>query len=128
MREGARTRFARRLRHDMTGAERHLWTHLRRRRLGGYRFRRQHPLGPWIADFACLEAGLVVEIDGSPHLGSARDSRRDAWFEVRGFRVLRFWNNDVLARTDDVLAMILDCLAATLPHPDLPPQAGEGVQ
>ncbi|HYB57668.1 MAG TPA: endonuclease domain-containing protein, partial [Alphaproteobacteria bacterium] len=89
-------RNARQLRIDMTDAERRLWSALRGRRLEGYKFRRQHPLGPFIVDFACLEHRLVVEADGG-HADSDDDRRRTAWLERRGWRVVRFWNNDILA-------------------------------
>ncbi|HEX7325463.1 MAG TPA: endonuclease domain-containing protein [Rhodanobacteraceae bacterium] len=125
MREGAKTGFARALRRDMTDAERHLWWHLRMRQMARCRFRRQHPIGPYIADFACIERQLVVEVDGSQHFESDHDARRDAWFAQNHFRVLRFWNHDVLNRTNEVLAAILAALDAG-PHPGLPPQAGEG--
>jgi len=126
MREGAKTGFARRLRRDMTDAERRLWHHLRRRQLLGSRFRRQFPIGPYIVDFACLEAKLVIEVDGSQHFDATGDVTRTDCLHERGYRVLRFWNNDVLVRTQQVLAVIHETLSAAGPHPDLPPQAGEG--
>ena len=103
MRKGAKTRFARALRKAMTEAETLLWHHLRRRQLGGFRFRKQHPIGAYVVDFACVEQKLVVELDGSQHLDSRHDAARDASLREHGFRVLRFWNNDALLRTDDVL-------------------------
>ncbi|HZX70287.1 MAG TPA: endonuclease domain-containing protein [Rhodanobacter sp.] len=110
MREHAKTGFARQLRREMTVAERYLWARLCRRQLAGCRFRRQHPLGPYIADFACLEKYPVVEVDGSGHLDSTADVQRDDWFRQRGFTVLRCWNHDVLERTESVLAAILVAL------------------
>jgi very-short-patch-repair endonuclease len=110
MGDALRIPFARDLRARMTEAETRLWFHLRRRELGGRRFRRQHPIGPYIADFACLDAGLVVELDGSQHLLSRTDARRDACLRRHGFRVLRFWNDEVLLRLDDVLEAILRAL------------------
>ena len=99
---------AKRLRGNLTEAEKHLWFQLRRRQLDGYRFRRQVPLGPYVADFACLEEKLIVELDGGQHaLEAERDAKRDQWFADRGYRVLRFWNNDVLSNTEAVLAEIL---------------------
>jgi very-short-patch-repair endonuclease len=97
----------RRLRSEMTDAENHLWTRLRRKQIGGYRFRRQVPIGPYVVDFACLHSWLAIEVDGGQH-GEAieRDDRRTAWLESRGFRVLRFWNNEVLQQTDGVLERI----------------------
>ena len=129
MREGAKQRFAKTLRSAMTDAERVQWHHLRRRQLANWRFRRQVPIGTFIVDFACLEAMLVIEVDGAQHMDSTTDSSRDQWLRREGYRVLRFWNNDVPAKTEMVLSQILDVLAATRPLPPsghLPPQAGEG--
>jgi very-short-patch-repair endonuclease len=97
---------ARALRASMTDAEIILWSRLRRLALGGHRFRRQHPIGPYIADFACALSKLVVEIDGATHgsdIEIAHDRRRDAYLRSRGWRVLRFSNEDVYRRLDDVL-------------------------
>ena len=102
---------ARRLRKDMPAAEQRLWARLRGRRLGDYRFRRQHTIGPYIADFACVEAMLVVELDGDQHaLGAApmRDAARDRFMEDEGWLVLRFWNNDVYGNIAGVLDAILE--------------------
>lgn len=114
MRKGAKTGFARQLRKSMTDAETLLWFHLRRNQLGGLRFRKQHPIGSYIADFACIEKRLIVEIDGSQH-GSPRDMQRDSWLRDNGFQVLRLWNNDVLSRTSDVLTTIVTTLASASP-------------
>ncbi len=98
---------ARRLRTEMTDAEVRLWIQLRRRQIDGYRFRRQVPIGPYVVDFACLNARLVIEVDGGQHTEAVeRDDRRTVWLESRGFRVLRFWNTDVLQRTEGVLESI----------------------
>jgi very-short-patch-repair endonuclease len=110
MRNRAKTGFARLLRRSLTEPETHLWFHLRRRQLGGFRFRRQHPVASYIADFACLDAKLIVELDGSQHLESRSDQARDAIPGNAGFRVIRFWNDDVVLRTDAVLASILATL------------------
>jgi very-short-patch-repair endonuclease len=100
-------RRARQLRTESTDAERRLWYHLRSRRLLGLKFRRQHPMGRYIADFVCLEKRLVVEIDGGQHADSkAYDRRRDAWLEGAGFRVLRFWNHEVMSQLPAVLERI----------------------
>jgi len=99
--------FARRLRREMTDAERRLWSRLRRHALAWANFRRQHPLGPYVADFVCLEALLIVEVDGGQHSESDYDERRTAWLQARGFEVLRFWNQDVLREADTVCDMIL---------------------
>ncbi len=87
-----------------------LWMYLRRRQLNGAHFRKQCPIGPYIADFACLEAKLIIELDGSQHADSATDAVRDAWFTAHGYRVLRFWNNDVLQNTDGVFLTITEAL------------------
>ncbi|ROR29617.1 endonuclease domain-containing protein [Inmirania thermothiophila] len=98
---------ARRLRASMTDAERRLWQHLRRRGLG-VRFRRQHPIGPYLADFACVGLRLVIEADGGQHAAGRRrhDEARDRWLRAHGWRVLRFWNHEVLGATDSVLERI----------------------
>jgi very-short-patch-repair endonuclease len=129
MRDRASTRFARQLRRTMTPAEQWLWHRLRGCRLADCRFRRQHPLGPYVVDFACLERRLVIELDGSQHLEAPADARRDAWLRHQGYTVLRYWNHDVLDRTERVLAAIQAELEKACPHPPvghLPPQAGEG--
>jgi len=127
MRDSIAQRRARRLRNQATDAEQHLWRHLRRRQLGGHRFRRQVPIDGYIADFACLEARLVVELDGGQHGDRLRyDEHRDRRISARGFRVLRFWDNQVFQETEAVLQAILDALNSNRPHPSLPPQAGEG--
>jgi very-short-patch-repair endonuclease len=100
-------RFARELRHTATAAERLLWKHLRLRNIEGYKFRRQYPIGEFVADFACLEAMLVIEVDGGQHADSEEyDLRRTKTIEAQGFRVLRFWNNEVLGNIDGVLQSI----------------------
>ena len=101
---------ARQLRRQLTDAEMLLWMYLRRRQLNGAHFRKQCPIGPYIADFACLEAKLIIELDGSQHVDSATDAARDAWFAARGYRVLRFWNNDVLQNMDGVYLTITEAL------------------
>ena len=110
---------ARSLRHDLTEAERVLWRRLRRQQFMAARFRRQVPIGPYIADFACLKSRLIIEIDGSQHVEAASyDARRDAFLECEGFTVLRFWNNDVLARADSVMEAVFVALdGVRLRHP-----------
>jgi len=110
-------RHARHLRHTQTDAEHAIWRLLRNRRFHGHKFRRQHPIGPFIADFVCVAARLVVEADGGQHAESVGDERRTAWLEARGWRVIRFWNTDVLAHPDYVVTTILAALHA--PHPAL---------
>jgi very-short-patch-repair endonuclease len=102
---------ARRLRRDSTGAEQRLWWLLRDRRLAGFRFRRQYPIGSFVVDFACTKHRLIVEVDGSQHLYSQGDVRRTAYLERAGWRVLRFWNNDVGNRPKAVLEAILAALS-----------------
>jgi very-short-patch-repair endonuclease len=101
----AKTR-ARAMRKSLTDAERKLWHALRDRRLQTVKFRRQAPVGPYIADFLCIRHKLVVEADGSQHGQSERDEARDAWFKSNGYRVLRFWNHEVLTTQESVLATI----------------------
>jgi adenine-specific DNA-methyltransferase len=127
MRNSVAQRRARELRKQATDAERHLWYHLRRRQVGGYRFRRQVPICGYIADFACVEARLVIELDGGQHAERRLyDEYRDRRIEAEGFLVLRFWDNQVLQETQAVLEEILRALEASCPHPGLTPQAGEG--
>jgi adenine-specific DNA-methyltransferase len=127
MRDPVLTRRARSLRTRGTDAERRLWHHLRLRQLHGLKFRRQVSIAGYVADFACLEAKLIVELDGGQHLEQTDyDARRDAALASAGFRVLRFWNDDVLLRTEAVLEAIVQALSVRGPHPGLPPQAGEG--
>ncbi|CAN7262631.1 DUF559 domain-containing protein [Pseudoxanthomonas sp. LjRoot168] len=116
----------RRLRHEQTDAEHALWWRLRNRRLQGWKFRRQHRIGPYFADFVCLEAGLVVELDGSQHLKQEQyDRTRTAHLKREGFEVLRFWNDDVLRETEAVLVAILTALAPHPPSGHLLPARGE---
>jgi very-short-patch-repair endonuclease len=103
----AKRQFARRLRRDMTEAEERLWRELRSRRLDRIKFRRQVPIGSYIADFTCLDARLIVEIDGSQHAESHHDVVRHAELKRRGFRVLRFWNDDVLKDINSVCDTII---------------------
>jgi very-short-patch-repair endonuclease len=98
----------------MTDAEARLWMRLRAKQIDGHRFRRQVPVGPYIVDFACLDAQVIVEVDGSQHLVALnRDAERTAELQARGFRVLRFWNNDVLEQTESVLEEIRLALLRT---------------
>jgi len=109
---------ARRLRREMTDAERRLWQALRAHRFREIGFRRQAPLGPYIADFVCHALKLVIEVDGGQHSGSESDAARDDWMAREGYRVLRFWNNDVLGNLEGVLDQIgRKCAAAPPPQP-----------
>ncbi|MDH4561423.1 endonuclease domain-containing protein [Pseudomonas sp. BN411] len=100
-------KFARELRSNMTDAEHHLWYYLRGHRFFGLKFKRQKPMGHYIVDFICLEQRLVIELDGGQHQEQAdRDGERDRWLSEQGYRVLRFWNHEVLRDTDAVLEAI----------------------
>ena len=89
-----------------------MWSALRDRRLKGYKFRRQHPIGEFIVDFACTEHGFVIELDGGQHADNLADARRTAWLESQGWRVIRFRNNDILSNTAGVVDTILRALEA----------------
>jgi adenine-specific DNA-methyltransferase len=110
----------------MTDAEQLLWLHLRDRRFAGAKFRRQEPIGQYFADFCCVERELIIEVDGGQHDDAAQieyDRWRTADFERRGFRVPRFWNNEVLGELTGVLEAIEEIIAS--PHP-VPLPEGEG--
>ena len=106
-------KFAKAMRHDPTEAEYALWQLLRARRLGGMKFKRQEPLGPYICDFVCHERMLIVEADGSHHMSSKRDAERDRYFELKGYRTLRFWNEDIQENIDGVAEQIIQAAAGT---------------
>jgi very-short-patch-repair endonuclease len=113
------------MRRDPTPAEGKLWHKLRNHRLGGLKFRRQMPVGPFIADFYCSSAKLVVELDGVSHMDSPTDERRDAWMAAREIRVLRFSNRDVLSNLEGVLIAIQQSACGTPPPAPLPQGEGE---
>ena len=100
------TTRARRLRRDSTDAERKLWYRLRARSIDGAKFVRQDPIGRYVVDFICREQRLIIELDGGQHATDPRDAERTEWLTKRGYRVLRFWNNEVLANLDGVLEVI----------------------
>ncbi|MEE2566259.1 endonuclease domain-containing protein [Hyphobacterium marinum] len=110
---------ARALRRQSTEAERCLWRYLRNRQCLGRKFRRQFPIGPYIADFACPDAMLIIEADGGQHSADkTKDARRTTFLENKGWTVLRFWNNDILAHTEGVFEVIRDWLRAkSIDHP-----------
>jgi very-short-patch-repair endonuclease len=109
---------ARELRKNMTDTERFAWQRLRQRQFVGYKFRRQVPLGPYIADFVCLKRRPILEFDGGQHAERVDyDERRTQWLETQGFRVLRFWNNEVLQEWDGVEQVIIEALTAPTPPP-----------
>lgn len=113
----------------MTDAEHRLWKHLRAHRLDGQKFRRQQPIGLYIVDFVHFGARVIVEADGGQHVQSSHDTTRDAWLIQQGFRVLRFWNDDILLRTDAVLESIWKALREGAPSPPTPlPQGERGEQ
>jgi very-short-patch-repair endonuclease len=127
----AAKRHAKTLRKGMTDAERRLWSRLRKEQLG-VKFRRQHPLGGYVLDFACLDPKLVIEIDGSQHLDQrAYDAHRTDWLMNQGFAVLRFWANVVMSETDAVVVRIIEQLslvARAAPTPTLPQRGREFTQ
>jgi very-short-patch-repair endonuclease len=99
------TERAREMRKKPTKAEAHLWKHLRNKQLGT-KFRRQEPVGFYIADFLCEEHALIVEVDGAHHKNSTYDKARGAWLNAAGYRVIRFWNNEVLTNVEGVLEQV----------------------
>jgi very-short-patch-repair endonuclease len=118
--------FARCLRRDQTDAELELWQCLRSRQLSGHKFRRQYTIGTYIADFCCPEAKLIIEIDGSQHQDQAAyDIERSNFLNSLGFRVIRFWTNEVLLHREAVLERILQTVEQPL-TPTLSPGRGEG--
>ena len=113
----------------MTDAERKLWRHLRNRELGGWKFRRQYPVGPFIVDFICVEKSVVIEVDGGQHAENEElDLQRSAFLNKMGYQVVRFWNNEVLQETEAVLEAIFAILGDTAknsPSPRPSPPLGE---
>jgi very-short-patch-repair endonuclease len=107
----------------MTDAERKVWYLLRGRRFTGAKFRRQVPLGSYVADFLSFEKRIVVEVDGGQHADSRADRVRDDWFRSQGFTVLRFWNIDVLKNLEGVATLLLQSIETSTPHPARTAQA-----
>ena len=102
---------AKRLRKNQTDAERKIWQNIRNRQLGDFKFKRQYPVGPYILDFVCIDKKLVVEIDGGQHMErQEKDRERTRYLEVKGYRVIRFWNDQVVKETPAVLESILEYL------------------
>jgi very-short-patch-repair endonuclease len=118
-----RRTFARDLRRTQTDAERRIWARLRNKQLLDSKFRRQHAIGPYFADFVCLEIGLIVELDGGQHNDVDHieyDAARSEFLAKAGFEVIRFWDNDVMRETDAVISMIAERIRAlTRAAPDL---------
>jgi very-short-patch-repair endonuclease len=118
------TKRAQQLRNHATPAERLLWRHLNKRQFEGWKFSRQMPIGPFICDFLCRELNLIVEVDGGQHCDDPGDLTRTAYLKRQGFRVVRYWNNEVR----DNLEGVLENLRAEIrqPHPLPPPASGRG--
>src|SRR5215208_4686209 len=112
---------ARSLRRSQTDAEKKIWYRVRNRQIGGYKFVRQEPIGPYFADFVCRERKLVIELDGSQHADSEYDRVRDAFLVTCGYRVLRFWNRDVMQN----LNSMLDTIFAVLEPGHFLPESGD---
>ena len=120
------------MRANPTEAERHLWSFLRDRRLAAFKFRRQQIIEPYIVDFTCFAERLIIEADGSQHADNKDDARRDAFLRAHGFRLLRFWNNQILGESEAVTVAIFAALST--PHPPTAsrrappsPEMGEGL-
>jgi very-short-patch-repair endonuclease len=123
--------FVKQLRSQMTDAENLLWRHLRANRLNGAKFKRQQAIGLYVVDFIHFGARLIIEADGGQHNGAASDTRRDAWLKSQGFRMLRFWNNEILQNIEGVLEVIMDALKQSpsrsiAPSPQPLPREGGG--
>jgi very-short-patch-repair endonuclease len=114
------------MRSEPTAAEHRLWQTIRAHRFAGYKFRRQVPIDFYIADFVCLSARLIIELDGGQHADSTSDERRDTYLRQQGFRVLRIWNNDIFENEEGVAEIILSALRSP-PLPKPSPARGEGL-
>ena len=112
------TNIARMLRKRSTSAEKLLWQQLRGSELEGHKFRRQQPVGPYILDFVNFEKRIVIELDGGQHaIKKGSDKNRDAWLKAEGFKVLRFWNNDIFENLEGILEVIRKRLISPSPGP-----------
>ncbi len=98
--------IAKKLRNNSTDTEKYLWKYLRERQFEGFKFRRQHSIGKYIADFINLKRKIIIEVDGGQHLENKKDKLRDKWLEEQGYEVLRFWDNEVLTNIEGVLESI----------------------
>jgi very-short-patch-repair endonuclease len=120
------TTTARNLRKRLTDTERFLWSQLRARQIEGCKFRRQTPIGKYIVDFVCHEQRVIVEVDGGQHSeNTEQDSIRDKWFGEQGYKILRFWNNEVLTNIEGVLEVIRDNCKSHPPLNPLPSREGK---
>ena len=118
------TGVARRLRKHSTDTERHLWRHLRDKQIEGFKFRRQQPVGTYVVDFVNLEKKVIIELDGGQHVLQPGDRIRDEWLRAEGYKVLRFWDNQVFSNLEGVLEAVRDALLT--PHPGSLPQGERG--
>ena len=121
-----RAERARSLRRALTPAEFALWTRIRSRQLGGFKFVRQEPIDRYYVDFVCRERCLIIELDGGQHSERPLDKQRDSYLRALGYRVIRIWNNDVIENLDGVLQTLLSELEKQPLTPSLSPQAGRG--
>jgi very-short-patch-repair endonuclease len=108
-------KYAKNLRKNVTDTEKYLWKHLRGKKLEGYKFRRQHPIGKYIVDFVNLERKIIIELDGGQHLENKKDKLRDIWLEEQGYEILRFWDNEVFNNVEGVLEVIREKLLSPSP-------------
>lgn len=119
--------FAKKLRREMSPPEQAMWKLLRARRLQGWKFTRQVPIGPFVLDFAARRERLAIELDGETHVGREDyDQRRTGFLEAEGWQVIRFNNSDVLRNPEGVMAMVLQVLSELPPSPQPSPRRGEG--
>ena len=118
------TGIARRLRKCSTDTEQQLWRHLRNRQVEGFKFRREQPVGRYVVDFVNLEKKVVIELDGGQHALDPNDKIRDEWLRAEGYKVLRFWDNQIFSDLEGVLEIIRDALLT--PHPAPLPQGERG--
>ena len=125
-RDQKRAERARSLRRTLTPAEFALWTRIRGRQLGGFKFVRQEPIDRYYVDFVCRERRLIIELDGGQHAERTEDRQRDSGLSALGYRVIRIWNNDVIENVDGVLQMLLSELEKQPLTPSLSPRAGRG--
>ncbi|MBK8185798.1 MAG: endonuclease domain-containing protein [Cellvibrio sp.] len=115
------------LRKTQTPHEEKMWRYLRAKRFSGFKFKRQEPIARYIVDFVCYEAKLIIELDGSQHVeNKSHDENRDCWLQEQGFRVLRFWNNQLTKQTKEVMDEIWSALQSKTPSPQPSPIKGEG--